>query len=153
EANTPASVTAMAAAFPEGYRDSFAPEIGLADAASLLTLSPDDPIAVDFHPHQDERAAALKIYSLGSPVALSQRVPLLENMGFRVISEQTFEMHEKGGEPMFIHDMEIVSGHEREIDLADGGALFEEMFLAVWKGLVDDDRYNGLGHTGGMTAA
>jgi len=155
EANTPAPVTAMASAFPDGYRDSFGPQIALADAACLLTLSPDNPIALDLHRPQQEKmyAAALKIYSLGNPVALSQRVPLLENMGFRVISEQTFEIGEHGDKPMFIHDMEIVSGHQLPIDLADGGALFEEMFLAIWNGLVDDDRYNALGHTGSMSVA
>src|SRR5690606_31618798 len=100
-----------------------------------------------------ENQAALKIYSLFEPVALSQRVPLLENMGFRVISEQTFELEDLGPDPMYVHDMEIESAFDRPIDLSDEGVLFEDMFLAVWKQQVDNDRYNALVHTGGLRAA
>jgi glutamate dehydrogenase len=149
-----AQVAAMAAAMPESYRDSFAPDVALVDAARLLTLAETYRLAVDFHRHQgqSERQAALKIYSLGQPVALSQRVPLLENMGFRVISEQTFDLGEKDGTPVFIHDMEIESAYDRPINLADEGVMFEDIFLAVWNNEVDDDRYNALGHTAGMRA-
>ena len=47
-------------------------------------------------PSQKPEQAALKIYHHGSPVALSRRVPVLENIGFRVISERTFEVGDDG---------------------------------------------------------
>ena len=71
--------------------------------------TPSNPIAIDYYRHADQAPsqAALKIYHFGSPVALSRRVPVLENMGFRVISERTFEVGDDEGDKVFIHDMEL----------------------------------------------
>ncbi|MCB8828342.1 NAD-glutamate dehydrogenase, partial [Escherichia coli] len=97
-------------------------------------------------------AASLKIYHYGSAVALSQRVPLLENMGFRVISEQTFALPAADGSPLFVHDMELVSTSGSSIDLRDNGDLFEDVFRNIWGGASDNDGYNALELTGQLTA-
>src|SRR5690606_27687974 len=47
-------IAAIAACFPESYRDSFAPEPALADAGRIAALSQDEPIAVDFHRHAEQ---------------------------------------------------------------------------------------------------
>ena len=77
-------------------------------------------------------------------MALSRRVPVLENMGFRVISERTFEVGDDEGDKVFIHDMELENAFSKPIDLANGGTLLEDVFLAVWRGLADNDGYNAL---------
>ena len=69
---------------------------------------------------------------------------MLENMGFRVISERTFEVGEHGAVPVFVHDMELENAYGRPVDLSEKGTLFEELFLAVWNARSDDDRYNAL---------
>ncbi|RWB72041.1 MAG: NAD-glutamate dehydrogenase [Mesorhizobium sp.] len=146
------ALKAIAARFPESYRDSFSAAVALADAGRIAKISADNPIAIDYYRHADQKPnqAALKIYHHGSPVALSRRVPVLENIGFRVISERTFEV---GGDPaatVFIHDMELENSYGNPINLADGGALFEDAFLSVWRGDVDNDGYNGLAQTAGL---
>ncbi|TJV68346.1 MAG: NAD-glutamate dehydrogenase [Mesorhizobium sp.] len=146
------ALKAIAARFPESYRDSFSAAVALADAGRIAKISADSPIAIDYYRHADQKPnqAALKIYHHGSPVALSRRVPVLENIGFRVISERTFEV---GGDPavtVFIHDMELENSYGNPINLADGGALFEDAFLSVWRGDVDNDGYNGLAQTAGL---
>jgi glutamate dehydrogenase len=74
-------------------------------------------------------------------------------MGFRVISERTFEIEaEEGAAPTFVHDMELVNGFGQPIDLSDGGALLEEVFLSVWRGETDNDAYAALVQTAGMGA-
>ncbi|MFC6488170.1 NAD-glutamate dehydrogenase [Nitratireductor sp. GCM10026969] len=147
-------IAAMAAGFPESYRNSFAPATALNDARRIAGLSAAETIAIDFHRPADLPAdqAALKIYHFGSPVALSRRVPLLEHMGFRVISERTFEIGEEGENPVFIHDMELENAFDGAIDLSDNGALFEELFLAVWRGDHDNDGLNALAQTAGLRA-
>jgi glutamate dehydrogenase len=146
------ALKAIAARFPESYRDTFSAAVALADAGRIAKISADNPIAIDYYRHagQKPNQAALKIYHHGSPVALSRRVPVLENIGFRVISERTFEV---GGDPadrVFIHDMELENSYGTAINLADGGALFEDAFLSVWRGDVDNDGYNGLAQTAGL---
>src|SRR5690606_40792674 len=99
--------------FPESYRNSFPPSVALRDAARLLKLSADNPIAIGFHrdPGRPEIHADLKIYHHGAPVALSRRVPLLENMGFRVISERTFEIAAEGGVSLDRKSTRLNSSH------------------------------------------
>ena len=142
----------VAARFPESYRDSFTAAQALVDAGRIVGIDAANPIAIDYYRDTGQSAeqASLKIYHHGAPVALSRRVPVLENIGFRVISERTFEIGENGDEKVFIHDMELESADGKPIDLADGGALFEDAFLAVWRGDADNDGYNRLAQTAGL---
>jgi glutamate dehydrogenase len=154
-AETGSDLVATAMRLPQSYRNSFAPETALSDARRIVSIGPDHPIAIDFY-HLDEHraeAAALKIYHHGEPVALSRRVPLLENMGFRVISERTFEAAGAEGSPVFIHDMELESAFGAPIDLGDGGALLEDVFLSVWRGDADNDGYAALVQTAGFDSS
>lgn len=160
ETGADARLTAIASRFSESYRDSFPPAVALADAGRIAKLDASNPIAIDYYRHtvQKPHQAALKIYHHGSPVALSRRVPVLENIGFRVISERTFEVGDiqsgmiNSDQPgmVFIHDMELENSYGRPIDLGNGGALFEDAFLSVWRGDVDNDGYNGLAQTAGL---
>ena len=154
DAGAGAKLIGIATRFPEAYRNSFTPAVALRDAERIDPLSPDNPIAIDFHRHGDQRddQAALKIYHHGEAVSLSSRVPLLENMGFRVISERTFEIETAGNGLVFVHDMELESAVGKTIALETDGALFEDAFLAVWRGLADNDAYNGLVQTAGLKA-
>ncbi|MEC6999614.1 hypothetical protein VXQ18_07170 [Brucella abortus] len=78
---------------------------------------------------------------------LSRRVPLLENMGFRVVSEQTIDLPHAGkdGAPVYLHDMQLVNAYGAPVDLSDDGEMLEEVFRTVWDGLADNDGYNALG--------
>ncbi|MER9746709.1 NAD-glutamate dehydrogenase [Mesorhizobium sp. M0140] len=146
------ALKAIAARLPESYRDSFSAAVALADARRIARISAGNPIAIDYYRHAEQKPhqAALKIYHHGSPVALSRRVPVLENIGFRVISERTFEVGDDQSSLVFIHDMELENSYGKPIDLTDGGALFEDAFLSVWRGDVDNDGYNGLAQTAGL---
>ncbi|MBD0413984.1 NAD-glutamate dehydrogenase [Tianweitania sp. Rool2] len=145
---------ALATRFPESYRNSFPAEAALVDAERISGIGPDSPIIADYYRDkgQSDSQASLKIYHFETPLALSRRVPLLENMGFRVISERTFEIAGKGGKPIFIHDMELENVFGAPIDLSDEGELFEEVFLSVWRGDADNDGYNALAQTAGLNA-
>ena len=143
---------AMARALPDSYRASFAPETGLADSARLAALSRDLPAAVDFYRQPGDAAhqGALKIFAIGAPVTLSRRVPVLENMGFRVVSERTFETAPEHA--AFIHDMEIERADGRPFDLTRDGAELERTFISIWGGDADNDGYNGLTLAAGLDA-
>ena len=149
---TDPSLLAVAARFPESYRGSFTAAEALLDARRVAAIGPAHPIAIDYYRHADQMPAqaALKIYHHGAPVALSRRVPVLENMGFRVISERTFEIDAEGQDQVFIHDMELENAFGTPIALGDGGKLFEDVFLSVWRGAVDNDGYNALVQTAGL---
>ncbi len=145
-AGASAETAAAATRFPDAYRSSFSAATALRDAERVASISADNPIAIDFVRDDGQQAdtASLLIYHHGAPVALSRRVPLLENMGFRVVSERTFEIAGEAS-PVFLHDMQIESADGKDFDLSDDGALFEAVFLSVWRGASDNDGYNALG--------
>ena len=160
DAGSPPALTAIANRLPQNYRNSFSPGTALVDAGHIVSIGERNPIAIDFYldKGQSGSAASLKIYHHARPVSLSKRVPLLENMGFRVISERTFEISgeieggEGGGAPVFIHDMELANAFGRPIDLSDEGVLLEEVFLSIWRGETDNDAYAALVQTAGLRA-
>ncbi len=144
----------IAERFPQSYRGSFTAAEALHDAGVASQVTADNPIAIDYYRHADQSAgqAALKIYHFGQPVALSRRVPLLENMGFRVISERTFELSDGDGDRIFVHDMELENAFGQPIELTRGGELLEDVFLSAWRGRSDNDGYNALVQTAGLAA-
>ena len=82
---------------PNGYRDAYAPAVAVEDIRDIEALSPERPLGVDFFARIEDGkpCVGLKVWSHGRPIPLSERVPVLENMGFRVVDERTFEV---GGE-------------------------------------------------------
>jgi len=154
EAQADPDLAAIAMRMPDSYRNSFAPDVALADAAHIGRVSVDEPIVIHFYPvpEREGGAARLKIFHLAEPVALSRRVPLLEDMGFRVISEHTFEADLEDRESVFLHDMELESASAAKVDLSDDGTLLKEVFLSAWNGETDGDAYSALVQTAGMDA-
>lgn len=147
-------------AFSDVYRETVSAAQAVSDVNYLSNLSSDKPIAADFHSidnAQSKASAALRIYHLGAPVPLSERVPILENMGFRVIDELSYEVTLKATETnepvsVFLHDMRLESASGKPISLEDSGALYEESFVSVWSGANENDRYNGLVLSTGFNA-
>src|SRR5262249_10188001 len=114
EAHEPNKARALFAAyrdaFSEGYREAYTPREAVADIRVMDQLSPDRPLGVNFY--QIDRDArqrvGLKIWSHRRPIPLSDRVPVLENMGFKVVDEQTYHHVAEAtqGEPgTWFHDM------------------------------------------------
>jgi glutamate dehydrogenase len=144
-------VAEAASGFPQSYRNGFSPRVALRDARRVIEVSSEAPVAIEFFRDggQPDTHCGLKIFHHGEPVALSERVPLLENMGFRVISERTFEIP-RGDDCVFLHDMELESAGGRPVDLQASGDLFASVFLSVWNGESDNDAYNALAETAGL---
>jgi len=147
-------VTALAVNFPDSYRDVFDVETALRDAASIHDLSEQKPLHVLFYHHDEaqKHAVSLKLFHRGTALELSSRVPLLENMGFRVIAEQTFELPDaqREGGFVYLHDMELENSRGQEVDLSNGAVRFNQAFEAIWSGQSYNDAFNLLIHSVGF---
>src|SRR5207237_3142873 len=78
-------------AFPIGYREAYVPPVAVADIRLIETLSPIRPLGVGFYSRRegDRAGAGLQVWSREKPIALSERVPVLGNMGLKVVDERT----------------------------------------------------------------
>ncbi|WP_199520105.1 NAD-glutamate dehydrogenase [Fulvimarina endophytica] len=131
---------------PETYRDVITPEEAVADVAVIAGLDAGAPLFMDFYrrPGDGTDLVRLKIYHLGEAVSLSTRVPILENMGFSVTSERTFELRRPDGAGVHIHDMDLERRAGGEILLKDEGKSLEETFASVWARRIENDPFNAL---------
>jgi glutamate dehydrogenase len=87
----------------------------------------------------------LKIYNPGAPMPLSDMLPVLENMGLRVLNEVPFRVHPKGTEEgIQIHDFGLVTDNGLAIDFENVRYGFHDAFVRVWRGEMEDDGFNKL---------
>src|SRR5204862_4208353 len=79
-------------AFSAGYAETFPAERALEDIKRVERLSPEHPVVIDFYrvPGMPASRIHAAVYSLGAPIPLSQRVPVLENLGFSAIDERSY---------------------------------------------------------------
>ncbi|NGO65224.1 NAD-glutamate dehydrogenase [Rhizobium daejeonense] len=142
----------------QAYQEAFSPEEAVHDLAHIQACLAGEPVSIAFHETTTEagRQLYLKIFHAGVHLPLSRRVPLLENLGFRVISERTFDIHvspEGGDETLVVlHDMELTVPEDESFGIAEKGPITEEAFLAAFSGRVDNDTFNRLVLAAGLTA-
>ena len=136
-------------AFSSGYAETFTAQRALEDITRIERLGSDLPVAIDFYREPDAPAHRFRaaIYRFGGPINLSERVPLLENMGFVAIDERSYHVH-----PAFADGTREVTLHDMVLETADGAPLelgthdkrLEAAFLAVFHGQADNDSFNRL---------
>ncbi len=139
-------------AFSEGFHEAYAPPVAAGDAEAIEGLTTERPLAVDFHHRQeeDQRTAGLKIWSFERPLPLSARVPVLENMGFKVVDERTYHIEPQGHGGAWFHDMLLERSDGEAIDLHAMQGPLESAFLMVMRGAAENDGYNALTLIGGL---
>ncbi|MGB0084582.1 MAG: NAD-glutamate dehydrogenase [Rhodomicrobiaceae bacterium] len=136
-------------AFPPGYEYSNPPDRALTDIEQIEKLSDEGPVGIKFFQDRGGSAHELRValYKLREPISLSRRVPVLENLGFSVISEQTYEIATpRAGEPttVFLHELLLETVNSEPLDLKTHGKRLEDTFLAIWRGDAGNDQFNRL---------
>jgi glutamate dehydrogenase len=132
-------------AFPGSYRDDFAARTAANDIRHLEALDNGAPIGVSLY-HLAESAAEsvnLKLYHLETPIPLSDMLPVLENLGLRVISERPYRIATEH-QTYWIHDFTFEYRGVGEVDLRDMRDNFIDAFTRIWVGDAENDRYNRL---------
>jgi len=137
--------------FKAGYREMYDPEEALDDVIKLESLKTDQTIAVRVYRGSDDKETALrlKIYRLAQPVVLSNVMPVLENLGLRVVQETGFlvDRRSEGSQVLdrgYVHDFEMESAALKVRTLEEIAPVLEDAILAVADGQTEDDGFNRL---------
>ncbi len=135
-------------AFSEGFREVYSPLVAAEDVQVIEMLSAAKPLSVDFHHRawDSKNAVGLKVWNFNTPIPLSDRVPVLENMGFRVIDEQSYQIAVGTPEEpdVWLHDMMLERADGSTVDLDKVQQALEAAFLVVMTGGAENDGYNAL---------
>ena len=138
-----------AGALPSGYQDDHTARTAVNDIRrleALLSGDPGDGLAMHlYRPHETiDPAPRLKLYRHGEPLTLSDVLPLLENMGTKVVDERPYEIRPAGADPVWIYDFGLHREALADIDVAEVRERFQETLAAVWRGEIENDRFNWL---------
>ena len=135
-------------AFTAAYREAFSPTEATRDIEILERLSETEPRAVDLYRRErdGDTRANLRLFSRGAALPLSLRVPLLENLGFRVVNERTYRIAPAGAADagIWLHDMTLERISGAAIDIATTHGPVEQTLLALFSGDADSDGFNRL---------
>ncbi len=137
-------VARYAHAFPDAYREDFTPTEAAADVPRFEALSEQAPTFAEFYRDEGDgdQNVTLKIFHRGAPMELTRRVPMLENFGFRSITENTYRLDLET--PIHVHDMVLTTAAGRPVDLRRSGPALVEALHAQWTGLAESDLYDAL---------
>ncbi len=134
-------------AFPAAYQEDFTPAQAVSDIAVLERLDPaGDMATVLYDPTEAQSAAGavrFQVFRTGDALAVSDLLPLLQNLGVRVLDERPYGLRIGGEVRAWIYDFGLAPS-VGVVDVAAAGARFEAAFTAAWRGAIEDDGFNRL---------
>jgi len=133
-------------AFPAGYRESFNPRNAVTDVMHIEKLSKESRIVMSFYrpPGAPRDVIGFKIFNLDHTIPLSDALPMLENMGLRVVGEQPHQLILSDNRRVWINDFNMTYSYEPTFEVEDVKPIFQEAFRNVWNGNAEDDEFNRL---------
>jgi len=138
--------------FPAGFQEDTRPSEACSDIQCIDSmLKNEESTSVDLYQPDDSDPGHMHfmIYSVDEPIALSRALPILENMGVDVYTEHPYEINLPSG-PFWIQDFDLRDEHGKDIDVEEVSARFEECFMAVLGGTVENDGLHRLVTAAGL---
>ena len=97
-----------------------------------------------FSKANNENTLSLKLFHADQTIVLSDVLPILENMGLRIIGERPHEVKFKEGKIIWINDFNMTYAGNKEIGVNDIKDSFQDTFTKVWFGEAENDGFNRL---------
>ena len=139
--------------FPAGFQEDTLPSEACSDVRRIDGMLTDGVgLSVDLYEPKGAEPGQLNfmVYSIDKPVALSEVLPILENLGMDVYTERPYELTLPSG-AFWIQDFHLRHDNSEPLDFEDVDARFEECFMAVQSGRIENDGLNGLIVSAGLT--
>ncbi|MDX6228149.1 MAG: glutamate dehydrogenase [Frankiales bacterium] len=129
-------------AFPAGYETEFTAEAAARHAAAFDAMPAQDGLLLELR-RTDEGQTRLTVFRTGSPLRLSDVLPVLENCGSRVVDERPYEIEVDSEPTRWVYDFGLAY-EVGDTGLEGVGRRFADAFTAVWQGDAENDPLNRL---------
>jgi glutamate dehydrogenase len=146
-------------AFPQVYRELVSARAAVPDVLKVDAMDEQAPLGLSMYRPLGANAQTLglKVYQLGAKVVLSDSLPMLENMGARVHSEDNYRITRPAARDdakgfISLHDFRLEAASADEIEAEALARLFEDAFAKVFRGEVENDDFNRLVLRAGLAA-
>ena len=143
-------------AFPASYQDRFAGDAAVFDIELIEEAIATDGLTQNLYRPAGAPPEVLRFKVYGTPPTtrpLSDVLPMLENMGVKVMDENPYEISLGANEPpLWIRDLSLVSEDGTPVDIEAVREAFHEAFEQVWRGESENDGFNKLIVRAGLVA-
>jgi len=82
----------------------------------------------------------VRLFHPRKPIALSDILPLAENLGLRVLSEAPFLLQAAGNDGVAVQALRVETADKSPVDLAAVGPRFAETLDRLWSGALENER-------------
>jgi glutamate dehydrogenase len=139
-------VRELGAGFAPGYRDDFDPRVAVLDIQNILALKGSDRLGMHLYRMIEETDDHLKLrlYRRAAPLPLSDVLPILENLGLRVVAERAYPVRAAEDQRYWIQEFSLIYSLAANIDLEQVKEEFEDAFSRIWYGEAESDSFNRL---------
>jgi glutamate dehydrogenase len=134
---------------PEHYKGYTTPQTAAYDVELLSRLGEDESFVVSLQPLAGNTRVAL--YKRGPKVELGGMLPMLEDLGLRVIEEISTRL--VGEDETWVQEFRVLGPDNEPLKLEDVGDRVAETIAAVYRGEAETDTLNRLVITAGLNRA
>ncbi len=131
---------------PDHYKGYTAPQTGAMDIALLEQLAETGPFLVSVQPLEGHTRVAL--YKRGPKIELGDALPMLEDLGLRVIEEISTRL--MGDDETWVQEFRVLGPDGEPLDIETLGDRVAELLAAVHRGDAETDNLNRLVITAGL---
>ena len=133
-------------AFTSAYREHFPALSGVYDIQRIEALNEANPVTMSFYRvlEQSQNVLRFKLFNAGEPLVLSDVIPVLENLGMRVIGEHPYAVNRSDGQQFWMHDFTLISQGTEPVVLEEVKDVFHDAFANIWGGRAENDEFNHL---------
>ncbi len=139
-------------AFPVAYQARTDAAQAVADLPRIEAVLAGSPLEASLHPRGEGRERGLRLYRAKEPAVLSDVLPILENLGLRVVAEEPFRIDAEDGGVVWVHEFQLAGPAVAAANSAADRARFEEALVAAWTGRIENDGFNRLVLAAGLSA-
>lgn len=134
-------------AFPASYQEAFSAENAVIDIDYFEKVSENNPLEMSLYRPLEETTDAIrfKLFRINETIPLSDVVPILENMGLKIISERPYEITPKNhNHCIWINDYRMLHKKGGIFETESVKEIFQEAFDKIWRNQAENDGFNRL---------
>ncbi len=133
-------------AFRGDYREDYPARIAGFDIELMEKVYADGQLGIHFYRPvlESEEQYRLKLYAVGQPIALTNILPMIENMGLKVMGERPHKIKAAGRQRLWIHDFTMTTTFSDMLDFDQVEGIFQEALAHIWNGTAENDGFNQL---------
>ena len=140
-------------AFPPGYRHDYLPRTAVSDVEKIEALDSEEELGMNLYQPLEvpENFLRFKLYRTGGKIPLSAVMPLLEEMGVRVVDEHPYKIEPSDSAEAWIHNFGLAHEAQGDLQAEEVKKTFQEAFAQMWRDNVENDGFNRLVLRAGLT--